>query len=72
MHEESCVNTSELAYPKSMSKVIFGSLDSKNNIDVKLNITPYMSNLFKTYPLANPKLHTLYWNEEARTVGEQT
>ena len=72
LHEESCVNTSNLAYPKSMSKVIFGSLDSKNNVDVKLNITPYMSNLFKTYPLAKPKLQRLSWNEEAKTVGAQT
>ena len=72
LHEESCIVTSNLAYPKSMSKVIFASLDSKNNVDVKLNITPYMSNLFKTYPLAKPKLQRLSWNEEAKTVGEQT
>ena len=37
-----------------MSKVLFGTLDAKNQVDVPLGITPHMRVIFETYPLDQP------------------
>ena len=70
VHDQSCIDKSKLAYPKSMSKVLFGSLDTRNQVDVVLSITPFMSETFSTYPLAQPIYHKISWKEEAMTVEE--
>ncbi|KAK1388666.1 hypothetical protein POM88_016844 [Heracleum sosnowskyi] len=35
LHELEGIDTTKLAYPKSMSKVLFGTLDTRNQVDVK-------------------------------------
>ena len=44
------VDKSKIGYPKSMTKLIFGNLDSRNDVDVRLEITPHMLGLFRSYP----------------------
>ena len=43
-----------IGYSKKMSKVLFGTLDAKNQVDVPLGITPRMRVIFETYPLDQP------------------
>ena len=71
LHELSSIDNKKLAYSKSMSKVLFGSLDTRNQVDVVLSVTPFMSETFKTYPLDHPTYHRLSWNEETRTIEVQ-
>ena len=33
-----------------MTKLIFGNLDSRNDVDVRLEINPHMLGLFRSYP----------------------
>ena len=48
------MNAQRIGYSKSMSKILFGTLDAKNTVDVPLQITPHMSEIFETYPLVQP------------------
>ena len=48
------IDTQRIRYSKTMSKVLFGSLDAKNLVDVPLGITPHMRVIFEQYPLAQP------------------
>ncbi|KAK1364422.1 hypothetical protein POM88_039983 [Heracleum sosnowskyi] len=68
-HELDGINTSKLAYPKSMSKVIFGSLDTRNQVDVVLSVTQHMQDTFETYTLDKPIYHELSWKGNAKTEG---
>ena len=72
MHDQTCKDKSKLAYTKSMSKVLFGLLDTRNQVDVVMSVTSFMSEIFSTYPLAQPIYHKLSWKEEAMSVEEQT
>ena len=42
-----------------MSKVLFGSLDAKNQVDVPLGITPHIRVIFEKYPLAQSTYFSL-------------
>ena len=48
------MNAQRIGYIKSMSKILFGILDAKNTVDVPLQITPRMSEIFETYSLVQP------------------
>ena len=48
------IDAHRIGYSKTMSKVLFGSLDAKNKVDVPLGITPHMRVIFEQYPLAQP------------------
>ena len=45
------MNAQRIWYSKSMSKILFGTLDAKNTVDVPLRITPHMTEIFEAYPL---------------------
>ena len=49
-----------IGYSKTMSKVLFGTLDAKNQVDVPLGITPHMRVIFETYLLDQPIYFSLY------------
>ncbi|KAK1389794.1 hypothetical protein POM88_017972 [Heracleum sosnowskyi] len=69
LHEVEGIDTSKLAYPKSMSKVIFGTLDTRNQVDVVLSVTKHMQDTFETYTLDKPIYHSLSWKGKAKTDG---
>ena len=48
------MNAQRIGYIKSMSKILFGILDAKTIVDVPLQITPHMSEIFETYPPVQP------------------
>ena len=48
------MNAQRIGYNKSMSKILFGTLDAKNTVDVLLQITPHMTEIFESYPLVQP------------------
>ena len=48
------IDTQIIGYSKTISKVLFGSWDAKNHVDVPLGITPRMRVIFEQYPLAQP------------------
>ena len=48
------IDTHRIGYNKTMSKVLFGTLDAKNQIDIPLGITPHMREIFEKYPLDPP------------------
>ncbi|KAK1388945.1 hypothetical protein POM88_017123 [Heracleum sosnowskyi] len=66
LHELEGIDTTKLAYPKSMSKVLFGTLDTRNQVDVILSVTKHMQNTFKTYTLDQPIYHELSWKGNAK------
>ena len=43
---------------KKVSKILFGSLTTKNKVSVSLKITPFMLERFKTYPYPMPDMRT--------------
>ncbi|KAK1384969.1 hypothetical protein POM88_022704 [Heracleum sosnowskyi] len=50
-------------------RVIFGSLDTRNQVDVVLSVTKHMQDTFETYPLDKPIYHELSWKGKAKTEG---
>ena len=48
------IDKHRIGYNKTMSKVLFGTLDAKNQVDVPLGITPHMREIFEKYPLDQP------------------
>lgn len=48
------INKNRTGYSKSISKVLFGTLNSGNKLDVPLCAAPIMSDTLKNYPLAQP------------------
>ena len=48
------MNAQRIGYSKSMSKIVFGTLDAKNIVDVPLQITPHMTEIFEAYTLVEP------------------
>ena len=48
------IDKHRIGYSKTMSKVLFGTLDAKNQVDVPLGITPHMREIFEKYPLDQP------------------
>ena len=48
------INKQRIGYIKTMSIVLFGTLDAKNQVDVPLSITPHMKVIFEQYPLVQP------------------
>ncbi|KAK1373025.1 hypothetical protein POM88_029218 [Heracleum sosnowskyi] len=69
IHELEGIDKTKMAYSKSMSKVIFGSLDTRNQVDVILSVTKHMHDTFESYPLDKPIYHELSWTGEAKTEG---
>ncbi|KAK1372237.1 hypothetical protein POM88_028430 [Heracleum sosnowskyi] len=69
LHEVEGIDTSKLDYPKSMSKIIFGTLDTRNQVDVVLSVTEHMQETFKTYTLDQPIYRTLSWKGKAKADG---
>ncbi|KAK1379297.1 hypothetical protein POM88_026041 [Heracleum sosnowskyi] len=63
------IDNTKMAYSKSMSKVLFGSLDTKNQVDVILSVTKHMQDTFESYPLDKPIYHELSWTGKAKTEG---
>lgn len=60
-----------IGYSKSLSKILFGSLDTRNKVDVPLQITSYMDNIFKGYPLVQPIFHSPSIERNLNPVVEQ-
>ena len=48
------INKQRNGYSKIMSKVLFGTLDAKNQVGVTLSITPHIKVIFVQYPLVQP------------------
>ncbi|KAK1376045.1 hypothetical protein POM88_032238 [Heracleum sosnowskyi] len=69
IHELEGIDKTKMAYSKSMSKVLFGSLDTRNQVDVILSVTKHMQDTFESYPLDKPIYHALSWTGEAETEG---
>ncbi|KAK1394471.1 hypothetical protein POM88_013527 [Heracleum sosnowskyi] len=69
VHDLEGIDKSKMAYSKSMSKILFGSLDTRNQVDVILSVTPHMQDTFASYPLDKPIYHALSWTGEAETEG---
>ncbi|KAK1404414.1 hypothetical protein POM88_004019 [Heracleum sosnowskyi] len=63
------IDNTKMAYSKSMSKVLFGSLDTRNQVDVILSVTKHMQDTFESYPLDKPIYHELSWTGKAKTEG---
>ena len=53
------IDKQRIGYPKSMTKLIFGNLDTRNDVDVRLEITPHMQELFLTYPHNMPTFESI-------------
>ncbi|KAL8116877.1 hypothetical protein AgCh_023164 [Apium graveolens] len=58
-------------YSKSMSKVLFGKLNSGNLADVHIGVTSYMSAIFKTYPLDKHLYFSLSTKLNLKSSDEQ-
>ncbi|KAK1366134.1 hypothetical protein POM88_041695 [Heracleum sosnowskyi] len=69
IHELEGIDKTKMAYSKSMSKILFGSLDTRNQVDVILSVTKHMQDTFESYPLDKPIYHELSWTGEAKTEG---
>ncbi|KAK1389973.1 hypothetical protein POM88_018151 [Heracleum sosnowskyi] len=69
IHELEGIDQNKMAYSKSMSKVLFGSLDTRNQVDVILSVTKHMQDTFASYPLDKPIYHELSWKGKAKTEG---
>ncbi|KAK1365721.1 hypothetical protein POM88_041282 [Heracleum sosnowskyi] len=69
VHDLEGIDKTKMAYSKSMSKVLFGSLDTRNQVDVILSVTKHMLDTFESYPLDKPIYHALSWTGEAETEG---
>ncbi|KAK1360059.1 hypothetical protein POM88_044533 [Heracleum sosnowskyi] len=69
VHDLEGIDKSKMAYSKSMSKILFGSLDTRNQVDVVLSVTKHMQDTFESYPLDKPIYHALSWTGEAETEG---
>ena len=54
------IKAQRIGYSKTMSKVLFGSSDTKNQVDVPLGITPHMRVIFDQYPVAQPIYFSLF------------
>ena len=54
------LDKTRIGYSKSMSKVIFGNLDSRNDVNVRLVITHHMQEIFKSYPHKQPAFDSKY------------
>ena len=54
-----------------MSKVLFGTLDARNQVDVVLSVTEHMQRTFQTYPLTQPIYHKLSWKGKTK-IGESS
>lgn len=64
-------NRNKIRYSKSMSKVLFGTLDAKNQVDVPLEVTPHMKSIFEGYPLDQPIYHSLSAERYLKVVEVQ-
>ncbi|KAK1399488.1 hypothetical protein POM88_009351 [Heracleum sosnowskyi] len=69
IHDLEGIDKSKMAYSKSMSKILFGSLDTRNQVDVVLSVTKHMQDTFESYPLDKPIYHALSWTGEDETEG---
>lgn len=64
------IDTSRLAYTKSMPEILIGTLETRNQIDVPLCIIPHISAMFKTNPLSQPIFHELSVGSDAKNKSE--
>ncbi|KAK1394320.1 hypothetical protein POM88_013376 [Heracleum sosnowskyi] len=69
VHELEGIDKNKMAYSKSMSKILFGSLDTRNQVHVILSVTKHMQDTFESYQLDKPIYHELSWTGEAKTEG---
>ncbi|KAL8100589.1 hypothetical protein AgCh_032737 [Apium graveolens] len=53
------VNRTLIGNCKQVSKILFGSLLTKNKIPVSLKLTPFMIERFKTYPYSMPGMRSI-------------
>ena len=58
-------NKQRIGYSKTMSKVLFGTLDAKNQVDVPLSITPHMKVIFEQYPLVQTYIFFNFHGEDS-------
>ena len=66
------IDKQRIGYSKTMSKVLFGTLDAKNQVDVPLEITPHMRVIFEQYPLVQPIYFSLAMEKTNLAEVEQT
>ena len=52
------IDTTKIGNCKQVSKIIFGSLTTKNKVNVSLKITSFMMERFKTYPYPMPDMRS--------------
>ena len=53
------IDTHRIGYNKTMPKVLFGTLDAKNLVEVPLGITSHMREIFEKHPLNKPIYYSL-------------
>ena len=64
------VNRTLIGNCKQVSKILFGSLLTKNKVPVSLKLTPFMIERFKTYPYSMPDMRTSASQPSATMVPE--
>ena len=73
------MNAQRIGYSKSMSKILFGTLDAKilfgtldakNTVDMPL--TPHMNEIFEAYPLVQPIYFSLYMEKTHQAEAIQS